>query len=60
MVLLLMFLGMLWLPRLEAKVRLSGQARTAKQRYLMQTLAGRKEIKGIGGENIWWERFRDY
>ncbi|NOQ78197.1 MAG: ATP-binding cassette domain-containing protein [Gammaproteobacteria bacterium] len=48
-----------WIPYLNAKLLRSGQAKTAKQNILMQTLSGRKEIKSIGGESVWWERFRE-
>ncbi|MCP4282940.1 MAG: ATP-binding cassette domain-containing protein [Gammaproteobacteria bacterium] len=59
MVLGFFILGVVWLPTLDEKILRSGKARTDKQRILMQTLAGRKEIKAIGGETVWWERFRE-
>ena len=46
-------------PYINSKLLKSGQAKTAKQNILMQTLSGRKEIKSIGGESVWWERFRE-
>lgn len=52
-------LGVIWMPMLNSKILRSGQARTDKQRIIMQTVAGRKEIKSIGGETVWWERFRE-
>lgn len=52
-------LGMIWMPMLNSKILRSGKARTDKQRIIMQTVAGRKEIKSIGGETVWWERFRE-
>lgn len=51
--------GMVWLPHASSKVAQAGIARTNKQRMLMQTLKGRREIKSIGGETVWWERFRE-
>jgi len=51
--------GMVWLPNASSKVAQAGIARTNKQRMLMQTLKGRREIKSIGGETVWWERFRE-
>ncbi len=59
MVLAFVILGMIWIPLLNNKILRSGKARTDKQRIIMQTVAGRKEIKSIGGETVWWERFRE-
>jgi len=59
MVLGYVLFGLTWLPSLNSKILRSGQAKTDKQRVLIQTLAGRKEIKAIGGESVWWERFRE-
>ncbi len=51
--------GSVWLPNASSKVAQAGIARTNKQRMLMQTLKGRREIKSIGGDTVWWERFRE-
>lgn len=51
--------GSFWLPYTSSKVIKSGIAKTNKQRMLMQSMDGRKEIKAIGGESVWWERFRE-
>ena len=59
MVLVFFILGVVWLPALDEKILRSGNARNDKQRILMQTLAGRREIKSIGGEAVWWGRFRE-
>ncbi|GGK66507.1 peptidase domain-containing ABC transporter [Amphritea balenae] len=59
MVIGFVMLGLFWLPMLNSKIMRSGKARTDKQRIIMQTVAGRKEIKSIGGETVWWERFRE-
>ncbi|WP_432471939.1 peptidase domain-containing ABC transporter [Amphritea sp. HPY] len=59
MVLAFFILGLIWIPILKGKILRSGKARTDKQRIIMQTVAGRKEIKSIGGETVWWERFRE-
>ncbi|MBL3529466.1 MAG: peptidase domain-containing ABC transporter [gamma proteobacterium endosymbiont of Lamellibrachia anaximandri] len=59
MVLAFLLLGFLWMPSLNQKILRSGKARTDKQRILIQTLNGREEIKAIGGETVWWERFRE-
>ncbi len=51
--------GTFWMPYTSSKVMQSGVAKTNKQRMLMQSLDGRQEIKSIGGESVWWERFRE-
>ncbi len=59
MVLGYIVVGALLIPNINRKINRSGKARTNKQRMLLQTLSGRKEIKSIGGETVWWERFRE-
>ncbi len=51
--------GSFWIPHSNSHVLQSGIAKTNKQRMLMQSMDGRKEIKAIGGESVWWERFRE-
>lgn len=58
MVVIYALFGLLWLPTLNSKISRSSHARTDKQRVLIQTLTGRREIKAIGGERVWWSRFR--
>lgn len=60
MVIGFIMLGLFWMPMLNSKIMRAGKARTEKQRIIMQTVAGRKEIKSIGGETVWWERFREH
>ena len=52
-------IGLIAQPALNRKVQRSGKARTDKQTMLMQTFDGRREIKAIGGETVWRERFRE-
>ncbi len=59
MLLLYIVVGAVWFPYLGSQMLRSGKARTDKQRMLMQTLSGRREIKATGGESVWWERFRE-
>jgi ATP-binding cassette, subfamily C, bacterial LapB len=59
MVLVYVVIGLLWQPAVNRKVLQAGKARTDKQRILMQSLSGRREIKAIGCEAVWWERFRE-
>ncbi|BCG63757.1 MAG: ATP-binding cassette, subfamily C, bacterial LapB [Methyloprofundus sp.] len=51
--------ALLLIPYLNRKITRSGKARNNKQRMLIQTFAGRKEIKAIGGESVWQDRFRE-
>ncbi len=51
--------GLFWLPHTSSQVMRSGVAKTNKERMLMQSMDGRTEIKAIGGESVWWERFRE-
>ena len=59
MIVIYIVLGFVFRPPLERKVLRSGKARTDKQTMLMQTFDGREEIKAIGGETVWRERFRE-
>ena len=59
MVLAYIVVGLLFRPPLQRKVVRSGRARTDKETMLMQTFDGRREIKAIGGESVWRERFRE-
>jgi len=54
-----LLISILWIPHLNSRLLRSGIAKNDKQKILMQTLSGRKEIKAIGGETVWWERFRE-
>ncbi|MCG7912244.1 peptidase domain-containing ABC transporter [Candidatus Thiodiazotropha endoloripes] len=52
--------GALWLPASAHRVTHASSSRTDKQRMQIQTLNGRYEIKGVGGETTWWERYREF
>ena len=43
----------LWLPTMNEKVMHAGSARTARQHMLMETIAGLRELKGLGAESVW-------
>jgi ATP-binding cassette subfamily C protein/ATP-binding cassette subfamily C protein LapB len=47
------------LPALANHQLHAGSARNDKQLMLLQSLSGRMEIKGIGAEDIWRERYRE-
>jgi ATP-binding cassette subfamily C protein/ATP-binding cassette subfamily C protein LapB len=46
-------------PVINRNAQRTGTARNDKQRAILQTLEGRTEIKSIGGESVWLERFRE-
>lgn len=47
------------IPILDNLNLFSGKARMARQNMVLQGLQGRMEIKAIGGEDVWRERFRE-
>jgi len=59
MVFAFIIIGILFIPELNRRINRSGKARSNKQKMLLKTLAGRKEIKTIAAEKVWWERFRE-
>ncbi|MES9880074.1 MAG: peptidase domain-containing ABC transporter [Sedimenticola sp.] len=52
--------GMVWLPASADRGIRSGRSRNNRQQILTQTLEGRQEIKGVGAESVWLERFREF
>ena len=52
-------LGFAIVPNLSKNQRQHGVAKSHKQHLTLQALDGRVEIKSIGGEQIWQERFRE-
>ena len=54
-----LLLEYLVLPVINRNMQRAGGASNDKQRMLLQTLEGRTEIKSIGGEDVWLERFRE-
>lgn len=60
MLLLFVVFGLLWLPISAGRIVRTGQARNEKQKMLIQSLAGRSEIKGAAAERSWLERYREY
>ncbi|MEM7251519.1 MAG: peptidase domain-containing ABC transporter [Pseudomonadota bacterium] len=59
MLLLYCLFGALWLPSMNRKVMHAGAARAARQQILMESFAGIKEVKALGAEDVWCERFRE-
>lgn len=49
----------LWIPSMNQKVMHAGAARTAREHMLMETMAGLRELKALGAEAVWCERFRE-
>ena len=58
-ILVYILLGFVVVPILSQKQQQYGIAKSNKQRHTLQTLDGRVEIKSIGAESIWKERFRE-
>lgn len=46
-------------PSLSRDLKQAGQARTARQRMLMDTFLGLRELKALGAEYTWTENFRE-
>ena len=59
MLALYVLFALLWLPVMNERVMHAGSARTARQHMLMETMAGLRELKGLGAESVWQERFRE-
>lgn len=48
-----------WIPVLKEKSRVAGENRVLREKMLMETFNGLKELKSLGAENLWRERFRE-
>lgn len=51
--------GWLWFPSLNKKLVYAGHARSARQRMLMETFSGLRELKALGAEGAWLELYRE-
>ncbi|MFK7815400.1 MAG: peptidase domain-containing ABC transporter [Gammaproteobacteria bacterium] len=51
--------GWLWFPSLNKKLVHAGHARSARQRMLMETFSGLRELKALGAEGAWKELYRE-
>ncbi len=51
--------GWLWFPGLNKKLVHAGHARSARQRMLMETFSGLRELKSLGAEGAWLELYRE-
>ena len=51
--------GWLWFPNLNKKLVHAGHARSARQRMLMETFSGLRELKSLGAEGAWLELYRE-
>lgn len=49
----------LWFPSLNKKLVHAGHARSARQRMLMETFSGLRELKALGAEGAWLELYRE-
>lgn len=59
MVMLYAIISMIFYPGLSKDLKYAGQARTARQRMLMDTFLGMRELKALGAEATWKENFRE-
>ena len=59
MVIVYSLLSLYWYPKLSKDLKHAGQARTARQRMLMDTFLGLRELKALGAEYAWMENFRE-
>ena len=59
MVIVYALLSVVWYPGLSKDLRYASQARTARQRMLMDTFLGMRELKALGVESAWKENFRE-
>ena len=59
MVVVYALLSIFWYPGLSKDMKLAGQARNARQRMLMDTFSGLRELKALGAEYAWKENFRE-
>ena len=59
MVIIYVVLSLFWYPGLSKDLKYAGQARTARQRMLMDTFLGLRELKALGAEHAWIENFRE-
>ena len=59
MVIVYALLSVFWYPSLSKDLKYAGQARNARQRMLMDTFLGLRELKALGAENTWKENFRE-
>ncbi len=59
MVILYAILGWFWFPNLNRKLIHAGHARSARERMLMETFSGLRELKALGAESAWLELYRE-
>ena len=59
MVVMYAIISIIFYPGLSKDLKYAGQARTARQRMLMDTFLGMRELKALGAESTWKENFRE-
>ena len=59
MILIYLFFGLILFPVLNKKLIHAGHARSARQRMLMETFSGLRELKSLGAEGAWLELYRE-
>ncbi|MEM7541480.1 MAG: peptidase domain-containing ABC transporter [Pseudomonadota bacterium] len=51
--------GLLWLPQMRRHLRQAARSRTARDQILMETFSGLRELKALGAESQWLDRFKE-
>ena len=59
MVILYGLFAVFWLPKLNHDIARTGKVKHIRNTALIETIAGRREIKAIAAEENWSERFRE-
>ena len=59
MVLFYAIFAVFWLPKLNQHIARTGKVKHIRNTALIETIAGRREIKAIAAEDNWSERFRE-
>ena len=59
MVVIYVLLSIFWYPGLSRDLKYASSARTARQRMLMDTFLGIRELKALGAEDAWKQSFRE-
>lgn len=59
MVIMYVLLSVFWYPGLSRALKHAASARNARQRMLMDTFLGIRELKALGAESTWKENFRE-
>ena len=51
--------GFYWVPRMQEHLSQASQARTSREQILIETFNGIRELKALGSEGVWLERYKE-